>query len=181
MQSAVKKLRLVIDNIDSLIIKLLNKRLKTSAGIQKIKSASLPFSPSREKQILAKCPAGEIFSIYLAVLMNSRKFAKNIKWYYISGADKKSDEKAMALFSKIFGSGISPSVLGGEKNLKEALAGKAVIISPRGDLSGAAECGYKMKLYKYCDYKIKNRPVFSFYSTIEPAFESDLDAVIDIK
>jgi len=39
----------------------------------------------------------------------------------------------------------------------------------------------KIKLYKYCDYKIKSRTVFSFYSTIEPAFESDLDAVIEIK
>jgi len=181
MQSAVKKLRLVIDNIDSLIIKLLNKRLKTSAGIQKIKNAGLPFSPAREKQILAKCPAGEIFSIYLSVLMNSRKFAKNIKWYYISGADQKADQKALALFSKIFGPAIAPAVIVGEKNLKEALAGKSVIISPRGDLSASEKCGYKIKLYKYCDYKIKSRTVFSFYSTIEPAFESDLDAVIEIK
>ena len=151
MQSAVKKLRLVIDNIDSLIIKLLNKRLKTSAGIQKIKNAALPFSPSREKQILAKCPAGEIFSIYLSVLMNSRKFAKNIKWYYISGADQKADQKALALFSKIFGPAIAPAVIVGEKNLKDG----NVEFKARKDDKTKAEIIKTDKIVEYIKSKIQ--------------------------
>lgn len=180
MQNAVKRLRLVIDNIDSLLVKLLSKRLKTSAAIQKLKNSGLFFSPSREKQILSKCPDGRLTDVYMAVLRNSRKAPENIEWHFIASGSLKTDGAAMEYFTKIFGSGIK---LKNSKSLKEmkAAPGKGVVIisaSPRVE-GGCAAAG-NGKLYRYCEYRLKKRHLFSFYSSVPPAFEADLNVTISL-
>ena len=180
MHNAVKRLRLVIDNIDSLLVKLLSKRLKTSAAIQKLKSSGLSFSPSREKQILSKCPDRRLADVYMAVLRNSRNAPENIEWHFIEAGGPKADGAALEYFTKIFGSGIKLKKSKSLKNLK-AVPGKGVVIisaSPRVE-SDSEAAGFR-KLYRYCEYRLKKRHIFSFYSSVPPAFESDLDVTINL-
>lgn len=180
MQNAVKRLRLVIDNIDSLLVKLLSKRLKTSAAIQKIKSSGLFFSPSREKQILSKCPDGRLTDIYMAVLRNSRNAPENIDWHFIAAGNPKADGAAMEYFRKIFGGGIKLKNSKSVKDLNAAPGKGIVIISASTGIEGDYEASGLGKIYRYCEYRLKKRHIFSFYSSVPPAFESDLDVTISL-
>lgn len=180
MQNAVKRLRLVIDNIDSLLVKLLSKRLKTSAAIQKLKSSGLFFSPSREKQILSKCPDGRLTDVYMAVLRNSRNAPENIEWHFIASGKPKADGAAMEYFIKIFGGGIKLKNSKSVKDLKAAPGKNVVIISAAPRLEGGCEAAGSGKIYRYCEYRLKKRHIFSFYSSVPPAFESDLNVTISL-
>jgi len=180
LHNAVKRLRLVIDNIDSLLVKLLSKRLKTSAAIQKLKSSGLFFSPSREKQILSKCPDQRLADVYMAVLRNSRKAPENIEWHFISAGSPKADGAAVEYFTKIFGCGFKLKKSKSVKDLKTASGKGAVIISASQRVEGDYEAAGLGKLYMYCEYRLKKRHIFSFYSNVPPAFESDLNVTISL-
>lgn len=180
LRNAVLRSRMVIDNIDSLIVKLLGKRLKTSAGIQKLKSSGLFFSPSREKQILSKCPSPQIADIYMAVMRNSRNAPKGLSWIFLPSGDAAADETAKKYFTKVFGEDTGIKEV---KDLNNALkkAGKGlVIISPAGGLETAADKAAGSPLYRYCDYRLKKKLLFVFYSSVPPAFEDDLGVEINL-
>ncbi len=182
MQNAVQRLRLVIDNIDSLLIKLLNKRFKISLNIQKLKNGDLGFSPSRERQILSKCSSDELRDTYLCVLSNSRRMPDSIKWYFIESSEKKRCDDARRHLVKIFGAACSSGLKTVKSNetIKPEKNEKYIIISPEepGAASGAQlEAG---GVYKYCQYRLCGELIFTFYSNIKPAFDNDLNVVINL-
>jgi chorismate mutase len=182
MQNAVQRLRLVIDNIDSLLIKLLNKRFKTSLNIQKLKNDGLGFSPSRERQILAKCSSGELKDTYLSVLSNSRRIPDGIKWYFIESGDRPRRAVVRQYLTKIFGVGC----LSGLKIIKNNEAPKPkrnekyIVISSDNFATDSGALSGADAIYKYCEYRLDGEMIFSFYSNIKPAFDNDLNVVINL-
>lgn len=178
MQNAVQRLRLVIDNIDSLLIKLLNKRFKTSMNIQKLKNDGIGFSPSRERQILAKCSSEAIKDIYLGVLSNSRRMPEDIKWYFIEDEDNHRCGLIREYLAKIFGVDRLNAMTTIKKNetVKNKKNEKFIIISPEDFESETGACA----IYKYCEYRRGGDIIFSFSSNIKPAFDYDLSVVINL-
>ena len=178
MQNAVQRLRLVIDNIDSLLIKLLNKRFKTSLNIQKLKNDGLGFSPSRERQILAKCSSDELKDTYLGVLSNSRRIPEGIKWYLTESENKQCGAPVMQYLTKIFGVNRLNGLKITKKNepFKIKKNEKFIMISTQNfETSACAD-----EVYKYCEYRHGGEIIFSFYSNIKPAFDHDLNVIINL-
>jgi len=175
LQSSFKKLRYFIDNIDSLIFKLLSKRIRISKKIQALKPSPLKFSPAREKEILKNCPR-EALDVFFAVLAVSRIWPAGAKWFFMSGGNEGRDELALRFFRKIFGDGIKLSETNDIKALLEtagnASGNKPVFIishisswfkGPAGEL-----------FFKHAEYKKGARKLFEFYSTIAPENEKSV-------
>ena len=175
MQSSFKKLRYFIDNIDSLILKLLSKRIRISKKIQSLKPSPMKFSPAREKEILKNCPR-EALDVYLSILAVSRSWPADAKWFFIPGENAESDKLAMQYFRKIFGADIKIIEAAAPEEIAET-AQKAsenkplfVICPGRSKPFGRAEDLF----FKHAGYKKGGRKLFDFYSTAAPAEEKSV-------
>jgi len=179
MENTVKKLRSVIDNVDTLLMKLLNKRFKISRQLQKIKKHPVSYSPARENEILSKCPCGDTLRIYRTLLKQSRIFSENIKWLFINSGNKTADTLALKHFDEIFGGHDKLKFYDSPSELKIPARSPAVIITA-GNIGNSLGCDIEKKLFKYCEYKEKKRAVFGFYSTVAPLFECDLNVTVNL-
>lgn len=175
MQSTFKKLRYFIDNIDSLILKLLNKRIKISKKIQILKPSPFKFSPARENEILKNC-SRETIDIYLSILSASRSWPAGTKWFFIGGEDIERDQLALRYFHKIFGDGVKINVAAKNKEINEcaknATDSNPVIVIRQGS-SKLTWDGAKF-FFKHADYKKGARKLFEFYSTAAPTDEKSV-------
>ncbi len=181
MKNTIERLRTVIDNIDALIIKLLNKRLKTSSNIQKIKNDGLGFSPARERQILMKCQSTEIKNIYANILSNSRKIPGSIKWCFLRCGDIKKDRLALENFNKIFGREcyLKLKKITGRKGEKIKYRHNTVIITALDAIDDYFSSNGP-QFVKYCEYQRENETLFSFYYEKNASFEPCHDIIIKI-
>ncbi|HNY12982.1 MAG TPA: chorismate mutase [Candidatus Wallbacteria bacterium] len=169
MQSSLKKLRYFIDNIDSLILKLLSKRIKISKKIQLLKPSPVKFSPAREKDILKNC-SREATDIYLAILAVSRSWPPGAKWFFMSGGNAVRDDLAMQYFRKIFGAGIkiikNADIKEILENARNASDNKPVFVIRQGSSKTAGP--FEELFFRHADYKKSGRKLFEFCSTAAP-------------
>lgn len=170
-------LRQIVDNIDNLILKLLEKRFQITTKIQKLKSESLNsfFSPERENEILKRCNNPKIFDVYVTILKNSRTCNSNIKWYFFNTNIKKDNLILKQLVKHIFGN-VNLKKISNLDNIN--LNYNFILISQK--LISRKQFKMFKKLYHYCTYKNNQKNLFHIYSNLLPT-TNKLPIIINLK